>query len=473
MLNVLKNHNQSDIAVITDEHSFDYLTLNEKIEVVCDFLQMEGVARIALCAANSLDWLVVDLAAMSSNLLIVPVPDFFSEEQKQHVIYSCKVSHVISEKPTAYSKPLVGTGLFINEVGYHGDVALPEGTQKVTFTSGSTGTPKGVCLSRDNQLTVAKSLIDVIGLSNPKHLSLLPFSTLLENIAGIYAPLLCGGTVKIISDSKRGFSGSRLVDMQALLATIAQSDAHTLNLVPELLKVLVVACKQGWQPPQSLKFVAVGGGKVDKALIAAAREYGLPVCQGYGLSEASSVVALNTLEDNSDSSVGKLLPHVTGTIENGELVLKGNAFLGYLGEPNSWYQDTVHTGDLAEFKGDKLYLNGRAKNLIINSLGRNISPEWPESLLDATGLFSQAVVIGDGLSQLVALLMPLQGVANEHITASLARINQALPDYAKLNHFILLDAPLSYEQGMLTENGRFKRQAINQTFLRQASSLVA
>ena len=135
--------------------------------------------------------------------------------------------------------------------------------------------------------------------------------------------------------------------------------------------------------------------------------------------------------------------------------------------------DTVRTGDLAEFKGDKLYLNGRAKNLIINSLGRNISPEWPESLLDATGLFLQAVVIGDGLSQLVALLMPLKGVTNEQIAASLAHINQALPDYAKLNHFILLDAPLSYEQGMLTENGRFKRAAINQTFLRQASSLVA
>jgi long-subunit acyl-CoA synthetase (AMP-forming) len=473
MLNVLKSHDQNSIAVITDDQSYDYQSLAEKIAMVCDFLQIEGVERIALCASNSIDWLVVDLAAMSTNTLIVPVPDFFSEAQKQHAIYSCKVSHVISEKPTADSKPLVGTGLFINEVGYHGDVTLPEGTQKVTFTSGSTGTPKGVCLSRDNQLTVAKSLIDVIGLSNPKHLSLLPFSTLLENIAGIYAPLLCGGTVKIICDRKRGFSGSRLVDMQALLTTITQSDAHTLNLVPELLKVLVIACKQGWQPPQSLKFVAVGGGKVDKAQIAAARECGLPVCQGYGLSEASSVVALNTLEDNSDSSVGKLLPHVTGAIENGELVLKGNAFLGYLGEPNSWYQDTVHTGDLAEFIGEKLYLNGRAKNLIINSLGRNISPEWPESLLDATGLFLQAVVIGDGLSQLVALLMPLQGVANEQIAVSLAHINQALPDYAKLNHFILLDAPLSYEQGMLTENGRFKRAAINQTFLRQASSLVA
>lgn len=87
---------------------------------------------------------------MSTNTLIVPVPDFFSEAQKQHVIFSCKVSHVISEKPTADSKPLVGTDLFINEVGYHGDVTIPEGTQKVTFTSGSTGTPKGVCLSRDN-----------------------------------------------------------------------------------------------------------------------------------------------------------------------------------------------------------------------------------------------------------------------------------------------------------------------------------
>ena len=150
-------------------------------------------------------------------------------------------------------------------------------TQKITFTSGSTGTPKGVCLSLESQLQVATSLYQSIGLEKPNHLCLLPLPVLLENLAGVYAPLLAGGTVNLVPLAELGFSGAQLLEPHKLIAAIERTEPNTLILVPELLTCLVAFAKQGWQAPKSLKFIAVGGAVVSQALIKQARELGLPV----------------------------------------------------------------------------------------------------------------------------------------------------------------------------------------------------
>lgn len=467
LLTALRAHPANDIAVVAPEQSLTYAELVSHIIAFSRQLDSAQISAFALQSSNNLAWLIADLAAHCSDRLIVPVPDFFTELQKQHLFESSQIKHLLTDEAALQSKPFA-YDLNVLSIETEGEINCPTGTQKITFTSGSTGSPKGVCLSKENQINVAQSLASTIeratNTAKAKHLCLLPFSTLLENIAGIYAVLLSGGTVVIASDEQRGFKGSKLVNPQALLAIISSTQPNTLILVPELLKLLVTASKQGWQAPSSLTFIAVGGAKVDGQLISQAHALGLPVYQGYGLSEAGSVVALNTHIIEGNNAAGELLPHSKISLENGEVIIHSNLFLGYLGEPESWYPTRFATGDLGELDGNSLQLSGRRKNLIINAFGRNISPEWPESLLDATGAFMQAVVLGDGYPALTAVAYPFAPLSDEQLQGCLASVNQQLPDYAQIAHIVALSSPISAINGCTTANGKFIRPAIEQTF---------
>ncbi|MGB4562895.1 MAG: AMP-binding protein, partial [Methylophilaceae bacterium] len=141
----------------------------------------------------------------------------------------------------------------------------------------------------------------------------------------------------------------------------------------------------------SLKFIAVGGAKVPVNLIEQGRALGLPVYEGYGLSECSSVVAVNTQSSNRVGSVGNILPSRKVRIIDDEIEVYLHEGLRYLkGESIApgWYK----TGDLGYIQDDFLYVNGRKKNLVITSVGRNISPEWPEALLLEDPRVFQAMV---------------------------------------------------------------------------------
>ena len=128
----------------------------------------------------------------------------------------------------------------------------------------------------------------------------------------------------------------------------------------------------------------------------AARVAGLPAYEGYGLSECASVVALNAPGAVREGSVGRVLPHATLRIdEAGEIHVRGATMLGYLGEEGASPEE-VATGDLGFINDDGyLYVQGRRKNLLITSLGRNVSPEWVERELLAHTSIGQAVVFGD------------------------------------------------------------------------------
>src|SRR5690606_31233380 len=112
---------------------------------------------------------------------------------------------------------------------------VPADTAKITFTSGSTGTPKGVCLSTGQCLQVAASLVTAVGLRAPRHLSLLPLSTLLENIAGVYMPLLADGEVLLPPPVAVGMAGSSGLNPEQLLLALGQWAPQTLILTPQFL----------------------------------------------------------------------------------------------------------------------------------------------------------------------------------------------------------------------------------------------
>ncbi len=440
-----------------------WLTRSDLFARVCaaaERLERLGSRCLALHADNGIGWIVTDLACQQLGIRCVPMPLFFSPTQVRHAI-AASAADTLATDAEAGGESFAGT-LRLRPLRARCDARMPPRTQKITFTSGTTGTPKGVCLSAGQQLRVAASLTMALGLPAPRHLCLLPLSTLLENLAGVYAPLLAGGAVIVPPLADVGIRGSSGLHVETLLGAIECHRPETLILVPELLKALCTAAECGWNPPASLRFVAVGGGKVARNLVARSRRAGLPAFEGYGLSECASVVTLNLPGAERPHSVGRPLPHARVHIDRGEVVVNGSSFLGYVDRPDSWGAVSVRTGDLGYVDADGfLRIDGRADNRIITDFGRNLSPEWVESELLAGPLLQQAVVFGDARPWCVALVWPRNpATPNAEIGASIRAANRRLPDYACVVDWRRLPEPLSAANGLLTDNGRPRRAEI-------------
>ncbi|WP_286235203.1 AMP-binding protein [Thalassotalea sediminis] len=462
MLTYLQAHDPSKIAISDGVTTLSFGQLIERVEACCKWLNTLQIRRVLLIDDNTVDWVVTDLACMALEITVIPLPTFFSAEQQQHVIEQVQPEFIIAKRflslVAVENTPLTQLKGFRRNVKKA--VEVPIGTQKITFTSGTTGNPKGVCLSKQNQLNVAVELANTIKIVAGSHLCILPLSLLLENVAGVYAALIKGNSVTLLNESLRGFNGCQLVDGKQLLAALSATNPTSIILVPELLQYLIGSISRGWQVPERLSFVAVGGSKVSAQTLAQARQLGLPAYQGYGLSECGSVVTLNMQEEQGDS-IGNALNHVKIAIKNGTLHVQGNNFLGYVNQPDSWYPTEVDTEDLAKETASGLIYLGRKKNTLVNSFGRNISPEWLESELMATGLFRFVMVVGDAKPYCVGLVVPISDLlSDENIQRQLVTVNQRLPEYAKINNIISLPSQLLTSSTYFTANGRPKREAI-------------
>ena len=425
------------LALVGDSLQYSYGELSREIQARAAMLS--GVQVLGLALDNGPEWILWDLACVEAKIPCVPLPPFFTQVQKTHALKMAGVSHLLSPAGLA-------------DTGLSSRSKMPESTSKITFTSGTTGTPKGVCLSQDGLEQVALSLTQVLGSDlADRHLSVLPLAVLLENVAGIYAALLAGGTVYVPSLKTIGFTNPFQPDFKMLSVYMAHNKITSAILVPELLRGLMSVSPQ----LPDLRFVAVGGAKVSSASISFARQNGLPVYEGYGLSECGSVVSLNIPGSNKVGSVGKILPHVNLSERNGEIVVKSPAFLGYVGE--SHYGE-FYTGDLGRIDEDGfLFIEGRKKNVLITSYGRNVSPEWIEGILLAQPEIMQAVVYGDDQSFLSALVVPSSDWVD--VGEAVKRTNAALPEYAHIKEFRVVP-PFTAANETLTGTGRPRREKI-------------
>jgi long-subunit acyl-CoA synthetase (AMP-forming) len=466
-------------ALIGAGRRLDAAALLAAVETAANTLRRTGVRCLALRADNGPAWVVTDLACQLENVCLVPIAPYFSAQQAAHALAAAGCDALAAPDPGWPGSPLAAgipaagalAGLPVWQLPV-GPVHVPDGTAKITFTSGSTGTPKGVCLSADHPQRVATSLATLLDLPGVRHLCLLPLATLLENVAGVYAPLLSDGTVYLPPLAETGLAGASGVDTATLTGVIDRHQPHSVILVPALLQALVAAVARGWQPPRCLRFVAVGGARVAPALIDTARRGGLPVYEGYGLSECASVVSLNTPRDDRPGSAGRPLPHLSVAVEDGELVI-GGGFLGYLGQPGSWYPAHVRTGDVGHLDADGfVHVRGRGDNLIVTAFGRNVSPEWVEAELLAQPLLHEAVVFGSGEARCVALLGAAPATTGEAIDAWVRHVNAGLPDYARIGAWSRLPAPRA-ASGLLTGNGRPRRHAIGARYAHALTALFA
>ena len=436
------------IAIETASQILTYASLSEAVASTQPLLRDTKMAAVMM--ENSAAWIVIDLACIAAGKPLLPLPAFFSEKQIKHALVDAGVDTIFTDQPERFSGQK--EKIWIADQSYwritlaHKPKSLPPHIAKITYTSGTTDEPKGVCLTQEAMETVASSLLLVISMpSQARHVCLLPLGVLLENIAGVYTALLAGATICL---------PPVLHEPQALHAAIEQAQATSCILVPELLRMLLAVGK----PLPSLAYAAVGGAKIEPELLQSALFKGIPVYEGYGLSEASSVVAVNTPNAYKIGSVGKLLPHIKLHQDgDGELHIRHPLFSGYLGDTTpkqEWYA----TGDIGRVDEDGfLFIEGRKKNIYITSFGRNVSPEWVESLLTAHPAIVQAVVYGEAKPFSTAIIVSRNPQA---VPAALAQINQQLPDYARIGAHIAAREPFSVANGQLTGTGRPRRQSI-------------
>jgi long-subunit acyl-CoA synthetase (AMP-forming) len=451
-----------DLALMGADWRSSYADLVRHIDETSDWLKDDcsSLHPVAVDMANGPAWLVLDLALAQVGLTSVPLPPFFTLLQRQHALADCGAKWLISDAKSAKGDKSLKIGPFSLTMTALDPPksTIPKGTAKITYTSGSTGTPKGVCLSQDGMEAVASSLVEVIGSDYAgTHFSILPLPVLLENVAGLYTALLAGGTWHIEPGSKIGFEHTFMPDFPQLARSLRDAKASSIILVPEILGGLLSALEAENVRLDDMRLVAVGGARVAPDLLRRAEACGLPVYQGYGLSEVASVVALNTPNDHDGETTGRVLPHVDLVIdENDEIIINNPAILGYTGSHS--FTTPLRTGDLGSLdENGRLRITGRKANTIITGFGRNIAPEWVESELLAEPQIAQTLVYGETKPALGALIVPSGfDVDDAVLTAAIDRVNARLPAYARIKHWIKT-MPFTSDNGLATGNGRPKR----------------
>ena len=491
-----RQHPQRE-AIVTAQATLSYAELQQRVDALSASLMQLNLQRLALWGVNSIDWIVVDLAAQKAGMTVIPVPLFFTAAQVRHLLSDSQVELLcildpsfgwmataggssssapawLLNLPKAMSQgEIVSTGQMHACFFYLKPVIQPnsrslQGQQpaKITYTSGSTGTPKGVCLAEETIESITHSLSQALASSQlGRHLCLIPFATLLENIAGIYVALSMGRAVVVDEVSQLGLVSNHSFDVQRFVNAVQTYQIASVILLPQMLKAMVeYSAEHGVAGFRTLKFIAVGGGKVSADLLKQCQQLNLPVYEGYGLSECASVVSLNLPGACRIGSVGRVLPHVEVEIAgNSEVVVKGNAMLGYVNDQA--VTPYIHTGDAGYFDEDGyLYISGRIKQMIISSFGRNISPEWVESNSLSEPEIQQIAIFGEAQPYLSAVIYASDDTPDQQLAAAMQRANSRMPDYAQIKHWCRAPEPFSLHNQMLTDNGKLRRQQIQQQF---------
>jgi long-chain acyl-CoA synthetase len=244
-----------------------------------------------------------------------------------------------------------------------------------------------------------------------------------------------------------------------------------------------------------LRFSISGGAPLAREVAEFFDIVGLPILQGYGLTETAPVIAANRLDANRIGSVGPILPGVEVRIApDGEILARGpNIMLGYWGKPDATAEAVdpdgfMHTGDVGYLDSDGfLFITDRKKDIIVTSGGKNIAPQPIEGRLGATPFIAQAVLIGDKFPYLTALIVPnfenleaqfaARGVtglgrpemaqhpeAQALVAAAVKQVNSELAVHERIRRVTLLSRELSLEEGEITPTMKVRRRVVAERF---------
>ncbi|UXY17141.1 AMP-binding protein [Chitiniphilus purpureus] len=449
--------------------------------------------KVGLVTRNGPEWVVADLALLAAGAVEVPVPLAFSSDQALHLLESvdlCLVDERGAERLQEWfaqaARPcpairMIDLDALPAPVAGLRRPTLPAGEAvcKIIHTSGTTSRPKGVMIRGAGLDQLLASLRRRVPTGRyARYLSIVPLSLLIEQVTAVYMTLLDGGTV-VFLPRQVPLLGEAGGSTRTVLEYLPRAAPSAMTLPPSMVEALLVACRQ--QPDEDpaarnarlfgtsdAAFLACGGAPVAPVILEELRQFGIPVYEGYGLSENSSVVSWNAPDCFKPGTVGKPLDHVSVRLsDDGELLIKSaSLFAGYANaDPSSCEVDAdgwLHTGDLAQIDRDGfLRIFGRKKNLIITANGRNVSPEWVESAYKSLDCVEQAVLYGDGLDELSALFVLAPGTDAQWARKAIHEFGLLrLSEVERVNRIYVVPSTPAFYATYFTVTGRPRRELI-------------
>ncbi|MBI5889089.1 MAG: long-chain fatty acid--CoA ligase [Nitrosomonadales bacterium] len=411
----------------------------------------------------------------------------------------------------------------------------------IIYTSGTTGRPKGVMLSHNNMLSNAYDAIETFTVrGDDLLLSFLPLSHTFERTCGYYLQVMTGATVAyarsipLLSEDLVNIKPTILISVPRIYERINAAIKAKLDEGSPLKRALFhLAVEVGWarflrdqgrggwklsfllwpllNALVAKKILARFGGRLRTAVSGGAAlpaeishlivGLGVPVVQGYGLTETSPIACGNCLENNFPDSVGQPIRNVQVKLgpQNALLVKGPNVMMGYWKNPEATAamidaDGWLNTGDIARIsETGHVYITGRLKEIIVLSNGEKIPPADMEAAILNDPLIDQVMIYGEGKPYLVALavLNPVvwpqvaakvgvrpdmpESLTDSNVEAKvlrrIARNISTFPGYAKVHRVLLLTAPWNIDNGLLTPKLSLKRNKVVEMFGKQIEDL--
>ena len=423
-----------------------------------------------------------------------------------------------------------------------GEPVGPDDLASIIYTSGTTGEPKGVMLSHRNftsQVNAVKALYPIT--ERDITMSFLPLSHVFERTVD-YVFFYFGCQINYVESIERVptqlteirptimVSVPRLYERSyiKILAKISQEGGAKKRLFDWGLRVGRRVREAAWRGEAAsafqrgqyavarsrifskvverlggrLRFSISGGAPLAREVAEFFDIVGVPILQGYGLTESSPVIAANRVEANRLGSVGLILPGVEVRIApDGEILCHGpNVMAGYWNQPEATAEAVdaegwLHTGDVGYLDSEGfLFITDRKKDIIVTSGGKNVAPQPIEGRLGATPYIAQAVLIGDKYPYLTALIVPnfenlqthleslgVRGLDHADMAArpethalveeTVKSVNLDLAAHERIRRFTLLGREFSQEEGELTPTMKVRRRVVSERYREAIGSM--
>ena len=495
-------------------------------------LGVEAGDSVLLIAENRVEWIFTDLAIQAAGGVTVPVYPTSTAETVAKIAANCEARLAVAGSPELAAKLPAG----VRAVAMDDDLAgwmeaEPPAAQaaeldrrlaalkasdvaSIIYTSGTTGDPKGVVLPHSNFIAMARASLEFFPVGEEDVMvSFLPFSHVFERQSGLVVGLLAGG---------QGYL-SRGLDH--LAEDIADVNPTVLLGVPRMFEKIVERVQgevrkqpawKGWLFRQAvagrlgplgaailkpvrlriggtrLRMFVSGGAPLAESVESFFWRLGIPIYNGWGMTETTSGVVANHPGAHRYGTVGKAMAGVELKLDpDGELMVKGPGVMReYSRNPEATAEvledGWLRTGDIAEIDGDGyVRITDRKKDLLKTSGGKFVAPQPIESALQADPLIETAVVIGDGRPYVTALIVPAWDAlgggdparlvdderARQRVQAVVDRVNASLAHWETIKYFRLLPRDFEESEGERTPSLKIKRKVVRERYAEQIESM--